>query len=285
MSKKLAIAAVVAISACTLTSCGGNGGNGGADAVSDGCTPAHPDVETVKDGTLTASTYTFPPFTQVNGTDVSGAEGDILAEIAKMECLTLTAQPLDTGSVITAAQNGRADVASGNWYCTAERNEVLNLAGPVYGDQIGIISTDGASTFAELEGRSIGTVDGYLWNAEFQSIYGSDLKVYPTPTAMYTDLEAGRIEVAVDSFGSSTYANEQNGGDWEIQIPEPDERVASSEEPPQVCFPMPKSNEALSTAVREDLEELRDNGRLAEILEENGLDESAGDVGELRLIE
>lgn len=46
----------------------------------------------------------------------------------------------------------------------------------------------------------------------FKSIYGPNLKIYPNATAVYNDLKAGRIEVAVESFGSASCANEQNGG-------------------------------------------------------------------------
>ncbi|NJC69883.1 amino acid ABC transporter substrate-binding protein [Planosporangium thailandense] len=277
------MAGVLLLSAATLAACGGNDQN--APAANAGCKPAHANLKTAKSGTLTTSTYTFPPFTNVNGTTVTGAEGGILKEIASMECLSLTGQPLDTGSVVTAAQNGRADIASGNWYCTAARAKVVDLAGPVYGDQIGIISTNGASTFTELQGRAMGTVDGYLWNEEFKKIYGSDLKVYPTPTAMYNDLKAGRIEVAADSFGSATYANKQNGDKWKVVNPAADSRVAASKQPPQVCFPMSKNNQALYNAVNEDLKTLRDNGKLAKILEDNGLSGSAANTGELQLIQ
>jgi polar amino acid transport system substrate-binding protein len=271
-----ALLALTALSAC--------GSDSDASATGGDCTPAHEGLKTVSPGTLTAATYNFPPFVKLDGTNASGVEGEILQEIASMECMTLTAQPLDTGSVISATQSGRTDIAAGNWYCTQEREDVMSLAGPVYGDQIGLISTDGSSTFDDLTGKAMGSVDGYLWNEEFKSIYGSDLKLYPNPTAMYNDLKSGRLDVAADSFGSATYANEQNGNEWQIEVPEADDRVASSQAPPQVCFPMSKDNEELYEAVTEDLEKLREDGTIADILESNELDPSAADSGELRLI-
>jgi polar amino acid transport system substrate-binding protein len=266
----------------TLSACGPGPAQ---DAVAGECTPAHEGIKTVASGVLTVATYNFPPFVKLDGIDASGVEGDILAEIAEMECLTMTAQPLDTGSVIASTQSGRTDIAAGNWYCTAERANQLNLAGPIYGDQVALISQDASSSFDDLAGKPMGSVDGYLWNEELESIYGSDLKLYPNPTALYGDLESGRLEAAADSFGSATYANEQNGGEWEIAVAEPDERVASSLEPPQVCFPMSKDNADLYEAVSADLENLRQDGTIASILENHGLDPSAADSGELRLIE
>ncbi len=158
------------------------------------------------------------------------------------------------------------------------------MAGPVYGDQIAIISDDGASTFEALQGRTVGTVEGYLWNDELQVIYGSNLKVYPTPAAEYADLQSGRLDAAIDSFGSASYANEQNGGSWKIELAEADPRVGSSNDPGQVCFPMANGNESLLTAINENIISLRESGRLAEIMEENGLDPSAADPGPLNLI-
>ncbi|WP_021591921.1 substrate-binding periplasmic protein [Actinomadura welshii] len=282
MGGKTAFAMGAILAAATLGACGiGSANEAGPKA---GCTPSHSGLKTVRPGALTVATYNFPPFLQVQGSTVSGVEGDILKKIADLECLTLASQPLDTGSVIPATQNGRTDVSAGDWYCTGARAKVLSLAGPVYGDQIVIVSSDGATTFDDLKGRSVGTVDGYLWNKELAEIYGSSLKVYPNPTAVYSDLEVGRLDAAIDSIGTASYAKKQNGESWHIERPEPDPRVASSQVPGQVCFPMSRSNPNLFKAVSEDIVELRRNGGIAQVLTKYGLDPAAADPGPLRLI-
>jgi polar amino acid transport system substrate-binding protein len=270
------VLAVTALAGCSLDS--------SSSAASSNCTPQHEGLSTVSKGVLTVSAAVFPPFTKVEGTKLSGVEGQILDKVASLECLTVTAQPLDTGSVVSAAQNGRVDIAAGNWYCTAARAKVMALAGPVYGDQIGILSTNNASTFGELQGKTVGTVDGYNWNAEFKELYGQGLKIYPNATAMYNDFKAGRLDVAVDSFGSAVYANEQNGGKWTVKVPAADPRVAASVNPAQACFPVAKQNEALANAVIEDIRKIRADGTLAAILKGNGLDPSAANVSKLQLI-
>lgn len=281
MRKVTALVGTTLLAVTTLTGCALDSASSPAKAE---CTPAHADLSTVNKGVLSVSAATLPPFTQVDGTKLAGAEGKVLEKIAAMECLTLTAQPLDTASVISSAQNGRVDVAAGNWYCTAERAKAMSLAGPLYLDQIGILSSSGVNTFSELEGKTVGTVDGYLWNAEFKTLYGAGLKTYPNATAMISDLKAGRIDVAVDSYGSAKYSNAQNGDKWKVEVPDPDKRVASSVNPAQVCFPVPKSNEALAKAITADVGKLRSDRTLAEILGENGLDRSSADVKELQLI-
>jgi polar amino acid transport system substrate-binding protein len=252
--------------------------------VSNDCKPQHPGLTTVTAGQLTASTPIFPPFTQVEGGKMTGVEGEILEQVASMECLALKPQPLDTASVISSAQNGRVDIAAGNWYCTAERAKTLALAGPIYGDQMGILTKQGVGKLSELEGKVVGTVDGYHWDGEFKAIYGSELKLYPNPTALYSDFKAGRIDAAIDSYGSASYANLQNGSQWVVKVPEPDQRVAASTSPAQACFPLAKRNEALAKAVIGDIQKLRSDGTLAKILEKNGLDASAANVSKLNLI-
>ncbi|MET0457261.1 MAG: transporter substrate-binding domain-containing protein [Mycobacterium sp.] len=282
MHDKIAGAAGVLLTLTALTGCG-SGSTNETTAQSD-CTPAHSGLKTVTPGSLTAATFNFPPFLVVDGTEVSGVEGEVLDKIAAMECLTLVSQPLDTGSVIPATQNGRTDVSAGNWYCTAARAKVVSLAGPVIGDQIVLVSKDGAATFDALQGRSVGTVDGYMWNDELAKLYGADLKVYPNPAGVYGDLTAGRLDAAVDSIGTASYAKEQNSADWSIQRPAPDPRVASSEAPGQVCFPVSTSNSGLFRAISEDIVALRRDGTIARILTDNGLDPSAADPGPLNLI-
>ena len=281
MRKIYPLATVAIVGVATLVGCSA-GGDAGTDQASD-CTPAHGGLETVVDGTLTVATYTLPPFLVADQQKLGGLEGDILGAVAEMECLDLVGQPLDSGSVVQSVQNGRTDLAAGNWYCTAARAEVLNLAGPVYADQLAVVSTSGINSISEMEGLAVGMPDGYNWMAEFQDIFGDDLRIFPNPTAMYEDMKAGRIDALSDSFGSASYANEQNGGTWDVEVLEPDERVATSQDPGQVCFPIAKDNDALLTAVNEDVETLRDSGDLASMLEDAGLDPAADQPGELRL--
>lgn len=281
MRQILACTAGALLLLLAVTACGT--ASDGAESARD-CTPAHPGVSTVRPGALTVATFNFPPFLVVEGTSVSGIEGDILRSIAEMECLTMTSQPLDTASVIPATQNGRTDMSAGDWYCTTARAQVLSLAGPVFSDQIVIVSDDGATTFDELQGRSIGTVDGYMWNEELQKIFGPSLRVYPNPTAVYNDLEAGRLDSAIDSIGTASFAKKQKSADWAIERPAPDPRVASSTVPGQVCFPMSVNNPDLFAAVSEDIVTLRNNGTIGRILKDNGLDPSAADPGPLKLI-
>jgi polar amino acid transport system substrate-binding protein len=278
----------IALSAILLAGCGlaaGCGSGGEADNARTNCTPAHPGVSTLTDGTLTVAVATLPPFTGADGNELLGLEGDILSAIAERECLTIQVQSLDFPTAITAAQTGRADISSGNWWCTAKRAETMGLVGPVYTDKLGITSREGIDTFSAVEGRPVGTVDGYNWNADLEKVYGANLKTYPSASVMYQDLQAGRIDAAFDSSAAATYANQQRGGEWQIKIAQPDERIRASLKGPQVCFPVPANNASLKEALNADVEALRTEGALGEFLTKNELDPSAADTGPLNLID
>ncbi|MBN0048485.1 hypothetical protein JS756_31170 [Streptomyces actuosus] len=69
-----------------------------------------------------------------------------------------------------------------------------------------------------------------------------------------------------------------------MKVAESFKEVAASTEGAQSTFPVRQNSTDLLTALNEDIAELRENGRLAEILKANGLDESAAEPGEPRLI-
>lgn len=274
--RTLTAATAVALSGM-LAACGDSaGGNVAAD-----CEPAH-EFETLKEGVLTVAAYDLPPFTLIEDDRLTGVDGVILDEIADRECLEVEVMSAAAAAVIPAVQGGRADVAAANWYRTAARAEIANLSDPIYTDQMALIGKDVSTAIPDLEGEKVGTVDGYLWVADLQAYLGDSLSIYNSPLNMYQDLKAGRIDYAVDSFGSGIYNTEDE--DVEVVVADSFDEVVASTEGAQSTFPVPKDNEGLLTAINDGIAELRESGRLAEIMEEHDLDPSAAEPGEPRLI-
>lgn len=268
------------LAALTLTAC-----VVGTGALAQDCTPAH-DVTTVEKGFLTIAAPTFPPFSIPEGPNaVSGVDADVAKAIAAAECLDIKVAQVEYATAIPYVISGRADMAIGTYYRTAERAKVVALSAPIYLDQMGIFSKEGYNTVTELEGRKVGTVQGYLWVDELKKVLGDNLSLYNNYVAMYQDLEAGRIEIGVDGFGVGTTA-QRNGAlkGIEIKVAEPDERVGASVEPPQIGLPMTFDNVVLLEASDAVIAELHASGRMKEILVTYGLDPSAADVGEPRLV-
>lgn len=275
-NQKTAVITALAFAAAALSGCGG----AASSAPSADCKPAH-DFPTVAEGKLSVVLYDLPPFSKLEGNKVAGVDGDIVNAIAEMECLTVSAKSVATAANIPTVQAGRADLSIAAWYRTASRAEIVGLTEPIYTDQMAIISKDGLDEAEQLKGKTVGTVDGYLWVDDMKKLLGDSLKVYPTTLNMNQDLEAGRIDIGIDSYGSAQFNKK---GDFQVSVVKPHEAVAASKEAAQIAIPVPKQNTELLAALNADLQTLRDNGKLAEILKANGLDVSAADTGEARLI-
>lgn len=274
--RNLLITSALVAAAASLTACGGSGSG---SSVASGCKPAH-QFSTVTKGTLTVASYDLPPFSKIEGKDLTGTDGDILKAIAKKECLSLTVKSMGTAAVIPTVQAGRADVAAGDWYRTAKRAEIVNLSDPLYTDQMALESKEGYSKVSDLEGKTVGTVDGYLWVDDIKKVLGSSVKIYPTTANMNQDLKAGRIQVGIDAYGSAKLTNP----DLQVKVVEPDQRVAASLQGAQAAFPLPKSNKAMLDAFNADIAELHSSGEMAKIMTAHGLPASAAETGTPRLI-
>jgi polar amino acid transport system substrate-binding protein len=275
-NRKTAGFAALAVAATALTGCGGTA----SSAPNADCKPAHT-FPTVAQGKLSVVLYDLPPFSKLEGSKVTGVDGDIVNAIAGMECLTVSAKSVATAANIPTVQAGRADLSIAAWYRTASRAEIVNLTEPIYTDQMAIISRDGLDDAEQLKGKAVGTVDGYLWVDDMKKLLGDSLKVYPTTLNMNQDLAAGRIDIGIDSYGSAQFNKK---GDFKVTVIKPHDAIAASKEAAQIGIPVPKQNTELLAALNADLKTLREHGKLEEILKANGLDASAADTGAARLI-
>jgi polar amino acid transport system substrate-binding protein len=255
-------------------------------AFADQCKPAHT-FPTITSGTLSVAAWVFPPYSIPAGsTDIGGVDGDIVKLIAAKECLKLSISTVDPAAVIQSVVSGKADIGMGDWYRTADRAKVLGLSGPMYLDQMGVISKDGIDTIAGLQGKRVGSVQGYLWTGDLQKVLGSSLTLYPNPVAMAQDLAAGRIDVGTDSYAVAQYDQKKGGySSIKIMAVKPDPRVPASVQPGQTAFPYTKSNQALGDALSADIADLHKSGDIARILKAHGLEPSAADVGQPRLVQ
>jgi polar amino acid transport system substrate-binding protein len=270
----------VVLGACLTLTLAACGSEDASSTVAADCTPAH-EFETVEEGTLTVALVDLPPYASTAGDGFEGVDAEIVEAFAERECLTVTPKTGTSASIIPTIQQGQADLSIGDWYRTSARAEVVNLSDPLYLDDMGVISTDGLSTIADLEGKKVGTVEGYLWVEDLKAVLGDDLQLYPTAVNLKQDIDAGRVDVGVDSYGSAV---QQFGDDFTIEVAEPDPRVAASEEAAQAGLPIAKDNTALLDAVNEVLAELHEDGTIAQILTDHGLDPSSAETGEPRLI-
>ncbi|RWR26963.1 amino acid ABC transporter substrate-binding protein [Sinirhodobacter populi] len=250
------------------------------------CTPART-FPTITPGTITVAVYSYPPFaTLLDGGNIGGVDSDIVKEIAARNCMTVTPVVVDPSAVIQNVLTKKVDLGIGDWFRTAERAKVLGLSHPMYVDQMAFYSRDGLTTLDELQGKRVGAVSGFLYAGQLERALTSSVMLYPNPVALAQDLMTGRIDVAADSYGTGVYAQSQGAYDGiAIKLAAPDPRVPVSVEPAQIALLSHLSNPELGAAIDAEIQELQAAGKIADILEANGLDRSGAETGAPRLIQ
>jgi polar amino acid transport system substrate-binding protein len=250
------------------------------------CTPKH-QFTTIEAGTLTVAVTTYVPHSFVDDSgNMKGIDGDIAAEFAKRECLKVKAVAVDPAAAIQYVLSGQADIATGDWYRTAERAKVMSLSAPLYTDQMGIYSKEGFKNVSDLEGKQVGTVQGYLWVADLKAMLGGSLKLYPNSVNMQQDLSSGRIDVAVDGYSTGVVAEQKGAlGDVKVNVAAPDQRVKATKEAAQAAFPYSLNAKEFGVALDAAIGEMHADGTIVTILKSYGLDGTAADTGAPRLVE
>lgn len=255
--------------------------SGAGLALAQDCTPKH-SFTTLSEGTLTVALTNTPPYSAEKDGAVSGIDGDLLAKFAEENCLKIAYEIFTYPAAVSAVQTGRADVALGGFYRTAARDKVITLSTPVYLDQLAVASKDGLSTVDQLIGKKIGTVEGYDWVMEMEdTIDGST--TYPSSLNLAQDVQAGRLDAGLEGFGAAVVLHA--GTDVKVVLLEADPRITATTLASQTAFLLPKNNEEFVTAVNASIEDYRTAGVIGEVLSGYGLDPSAADVGESRVID
>ncbi|MDR1833779.1 MAG: transporter substrate-binding domain-containing protein [Propionibacteriaceae bacterium] len=283
--KKIATAAAAALlAAASLAGCSSDttapSGDGGSSVASD-CTPAH-SFTTITEGKLSIAVPEFPPFSSMVPDSPAGIDTEIAQAIASLECLEVELSEVAYSAAVPAVQTGRADMAVGCYYRTAERAEIVDLSDAIYLDGMGVVSKDGITSIPEMITKNVGSVDGYLWNEDMQTLMDGKMKIYPSNVEMWADLQAGRIDLGFDSVAVSQ--DKAKGTDFVVTVAEPDDRVAASVKAAQIGLPLTKGNAELLAAVNDDIKKLRDDGTIKAIFEKYGVDTSLIEVGENYLI-
>lgn len=238
--------------------------------------------DTVQEGKLTVASPQYPPaFSQEGDAEPTGTDAIFLKQFAEDSCLTPVWDIIPQSGAIENVKNGRADIAAGNWYATPERAEIVNQTDPVFVDRPTWASSTGDSDITAFEGQNVGTITGYLWVDELKSFFGDDLKLYESADATVADLKAGRIDAGLFGSVEIAYILSQSPDPSIKTAPmEPNDAVVSSVDPYLPNYPHTKGNTALTEALNEAIATAREDGSLAQILEDAGIDPKLADVSE-----
>lgn len=272
-----------AVTAVALASCSGGGtsnsnsqaAQGGGSTVPASCKPAHANVQTLSSGTLSVLVFVSPPYTIQNGSSYGGVDGDIVKKLAGMECLKLKEDSVAPAALIASMQSKRADVAIGGIDYTAQRAQVLNTSVPMYQDGMALLSKSALSgNLDDLKGKSVGVIQGYLWNGDLQKLLGaSSVKVYQDSAGLMTDLKNGRLDVGVFTSAEAGYRAKQTPG-LTVTEAKPNDQVIGSQTRNNVVLLITKGADDLTNALDADIKTLVSNGFIASVLKSNGMDPS-----------
>lgn len=264
-----AVGALLALTACD--------GAEESSAVDGDCEPIA-DVETINDGELTVLVAEHPPFMSLEGDELVGIDATLINNLAEELCLELNASQTSFAAVVEGLQSERADISSGNWGRNAEREENFEISDGLYYDSMGILTTgEDWSTAEDLDGLSLGTPQGYLWNDDLFDAFGEEnVSEYQSDTAVLDEVVNGRIDAGIVSINATVWHLEnERYSDLTLEPIESTERIPYTEELAVSVALIQHGNTALRGATNEVLAEYYESGELEGALEEAGLDPEA----------
>lgn len=263
MALLLALSMVFALAACS----NGGAANSDAGAPESQAPSGEPnqggeaEFTTINKGKLTVATSPdFPPYEYLddNG-NVVGIEIDILELIAKKLGLELQVDPMDFDSALLAVQQGKSDMVVSGVTVLPERELVMNFTGSYTNAvQVIVVPKDSDVTLDNLGEQQIGVQRGTTGDIFTTDDYGDDhVTGYDSYTLVVQALLNGQIDcIVMDDAVAREYVA-ANPGLTILDTAYADEDYA---------FGIDKSNDALTKAVTDALNELIEDGTVDSII-------------------
>lgn len=218
-------------------------------------------IETLVPGKLTVGMLGDMPMTSVKDGKLIGTDGDLAVQIAKNLGLEVATKSMEWNALIQATKQGQVDILIGSVGWTEERAKVMLLSDPIYyfGTLL-IQKTDtNWNSFADMKGRTVGTVSGFTLVPELKTVEGiGEVKLYDTQDAVMRDIVAGRLDIGILDPALVEYAIKQHP-DWGIhQVavqPIPDKYPIMSKKYYSI-FASPMERKALADAVNAEIQKI-----------------------------
>ena len=184
--------------------------------------------------------------------------------------------------MLGGVQSRRVDVAIGGIAWSADRQKEGLFTDPAYYSPpaMAVHGSEKYSTIADLEGKDLGTVTGYVWVKAIQAIPGATLHAYPDANGVLNDLSSGRIQVGfLDPLIIIDAKAKRPDFDFTTQYLTPPtadqvKAVPALEylAPYQVSFYVAKQEPKLEAALSKEIDAMYQNGKLAELITKYGGD-------------
>ena len=158
------------------------------------------------------------PGTSYENGRLIGLDGEIMHMIADNLGLEVVPNLMEWAAEIESVKAGRVDIMHGMMGWNESRTQVISITDPIYYGKANITQSTSTnwSTMAELEGKTIATIQGFGWIDQLKAIPGiKALKLYDTSDAAVRDLLVGRIDALFADPPLVQYAIAENP-DWDI---------------------------------------------------------------------
>lgn len=235
---------------------------------------------TIKPGVIRVAIEPYMPYTAMNGNKLIGLDSDILKAAAHKLGLKIETKVTDFPGMLASVQSQRVDISIGGIAWTASRQKVGLFTDPPYYSPpaIGVHGNATYPTIASLEGKTLGTVTGYIWAPSIRDIPGAKARTYPNANGVFEDLSAGRLDAGFLDPLLIVYEQTKRP-DLDIKIgylkPPTAQQVKEHPtyknfEPYMTAFYLPKQEPKLEKAISKQLDAMYKNGELAKLISKWG---------------
>jgi ABC-type amino acid transport substrate-binding protein len=272
LSRRVGLGLASGVCVVALVACAG-GGDVSAEAAG---------LDTIDPGVITVAVQPYAPYTSLKADKLSGLDSDVLNAAAENLGLKVQPQLTDFNGMLGGVQSRRVDVAIGGIAWSEARQKEGLFTDPVYYSPpaMAVHGSEKYSTIADLEGKDLGTVTGYVWVKAIQALPGATLHAYPDANGVLNDLSSGRIQVGfLDPLIIIDAKAKRPDFDFTTQYltPPTAEQVKAVPAleylaPYQVSFYVAKQEPKLEAALSKEIDTMYQNGKLAELIKKYGGD-------------
>jgi polar amino acid transport system substrate-binding protein len=232
-----------------------------------------------KDNVLKVATNAeFEPFESLKGDEFVGFDVDLINQIAGKINMTIKFNNMEFDGVIAAIPAGTCDAAISGLTINEKRKKSVDFSDPYYQVSQLLIVKNNDTVFTgttktqldeQLKGKAIGVCSGYTgetyakgdadWG--YKAIEGADVKVYDNPALAITDLKNGKIATIIldGPVAEENVAAAGNKGSIKtINVPLTTEYYGIA---------VKKGNTELLGKINTALKEIKDSGKLKELLD------------------
>ena len=237
-------------------------------------------LDTLEPGIIRVAVQPYAPYTSVEEGKLKGLDSDILEAAAKNLDLKVEPQVTDFNGMLGGVQSHRVDMSIGGIAWSADRQKEGLFTDPAYYSPpaMAVHGSETYKTVADLEGKDLGTVTGYVWVKSIKAINGAKLHAYPDANGVFNDLSSGRVQVGfLDPLIIIDAKKKRPDMDFSTQYltpPTAAEIKATPEleylAPYQVAFYVAKQAPKLEAAISKEIAKMYASGELTDLIKKYG---------------